>query len=109
LDSVSIRCKITSLDNNILTCDFTGIEDNYFKGGKLIMQQSQARHEFQIISHIQNNIEIILREEFKFNEQAEVTLIPQCDKNYRTCCYSFNNAVNFRGEPAIPEFNVIKN
>jgi hypothetical protein len=26
-----------------------------------------------------------------------------CDKSFRTCCNKFNNAVNFRGEPFIPE------
>lgn len=28
-----------------------------------------------------------------------------CDKKFITCCNKFNNAVNFRGEPFIPEVN----
>ena len=44
-----------------------------------------------------------------FTNHKLITLIPGCDKNYRTCCYSFNNAVNFRGEPVIPDSNIIEN
>ncbi|XVN43247.1 MAG: phage BR0599 family protein [Candidatus Rickettsia vulgarisii] len=31
-----------------------------------------------------------------------------CDKKFITCCNKFNNAVNFRGEPLIPNDDFIK-
>lgn len=37
-----------------------------------------------------------------------VILTAGCDKKFITCCNKFNNAVNFRGEPFIPEHNFLK-
>ncbi|RTK92288.1 MAG: DUF2163 domain-containing protein [Rickettsiales bacterium] len=110
LEDVSIQSQIIEVNNNIITCDFRDIEDGYFKNGKLIINDAQnTAHEYNIISHFRNNIETnITSTSFIFSKQI-VTLIPGCDKNYRTCCYSFHNAVNFRGEPVIPEFNIIEN
>ena len=39
---------------------------------------------------------------------VDKALYPQgtfCDKKFITCCNQFNNAVNFRGEPFIPELS----
>ena len=72
-------------------------------------QDSEEEYKFEIISHSGGNIEVANRTNFNFTPHQEVTLIPSCDKNFRTCCDYFNNAVNFRGEPAIPEYDLIKN
>jgi hypothetical protein len=37
-----------------------------------------------------------------------IYLMSSCDKTFITCCNKFNNAVNFRGEPFIPEKNFLK-
>ena len=37
-----------------------------------------------------------------------VELVAGCDKKFITCCNKFNNAVNFRGEPLIPDEKFIK-
>ncbi|GAB4164472.1 MAG: hypothetical protein Tsb006_4060 [Rickettsiaceae bacterium] len=110
LSEVAVNCRVISVVGNMLKCDFQGASDGYFKGGKLIASdEAGISYEFKILSHSGDNIEINLNDSLSFSEQKEITLIPGCDKNYRTCCYSFNNAVNFRGEPAIPEYNVIEN
>jgi uncharacterized phage protein (TIGR02218 family) len=36
-------------------------------------------------------------------EFDSVELVAKCDKTFESCCKIFNNAVNFRGEPHIPE------
>lgn len=110
LEDVSIKSQIIEVNNNVITCDLMDVEDGYFKNGKLIINNSgNIFHEYNIISHFKNNIEIKILSTFIILPNQIITLIPSCDKNYRTCCYSFHNAVNFRGEPVIPEFNIIEN
>jgi hypothetical protein len=38
----------------------------------------------------------------KYDVGKQLKIIPQCDKKFSTCCNKFNNAVNFRGEPHVP-------
>ena len=110
INDYSVICDLLSSNGKILLCDIQGLEDDYFKGGVLVANdQHQGQYKFKILTHTGNNIEIEMISEFDFSDQKQVKLIPACDKNFRTCCYSFNNAVNFRGEPVIPEYNVIKN
>lgn len=101
--------KIQNVTGNNLTFplqEMSIFEDGYFCDGLLITSNGS---EFKILSHDRNNILIESFSGFDFSAQENVTIIPSCDKSFRTCCYSFNNAVNFRGEPAIPESNIIKN
>jgi uncharacterized phage protein (TIGR02218 family) len=102
----AVTCNILSCEGNIVGCDIINREDGYFTGGKLT--DSNGR-EYRILVHVRRVIEIEISSESNFSVGDQVTLTPTCDKNFRTCCYSFNNAVNFRGEPAIPESNIVKN
>ena len=104
IEDYKVVCNLLQVKANVLTCNIDGFEDGYFKYGYLMV----AEHKFKIISHVGYQIEIE-NNNFDFLGQKRITLIPACDKNFRTCCYSFNNAVNFRGEPVIPEYNFIKN
>jgi uncharacterized phage protein (TIGR02218 family) len=106
IDDYAVNCKLLSYDFNLLTCDIQDVEDGYFKGGKL---RTSDHQEFKILTHNDVYIEIDSTLELDFSGYKIITLVPSCDKNFRTCCYSFNNAVNFRGEPAIPESNIVKN
>jgi uncharacterized phage protein (TIGR02218 family) len=105
IDDYAVNCDLLSYSFNLLTCDIQDVEDGYFKGGKL---RTEDHKEFKILTHNGSYIEIDSALETDFSGYKKVTLVPTCDKNFRTCCYSFNNAVNFRGEPAIPESNIVK-
>lgn len=105
IDDYSLTCDLLNVNANILTCDIKNSENGYFQNGKIIAEEQ----EFKILSHNSNNIELEDTLEIDLSRCKQVTLIPACDKKIRTCCYSFNNAVNFRGEPVIPESNIIKN
>ncbi len=110
IEKYAVKSEIIDVSGNVLKCAFEMIENGYFKNGVLlVVSEENNRYEFKILSHLGNNIEVDLDTEFDFKKHKSVTLIPGCDKNYRTCCYSFNNAVNFRGEPVIPESNIIEN
>lgn len=102
----SVTYELIGAKGNMLNCNIQNIENGYYTGGTLITNDQQ---ELLILAHHNNNIEIESIPECDLHMQEHVTLIPTCDKFFRTCCYSFNNAVNFRGEPAIPESNIVKN
>lgn len=62
----------------------------------------------KIVSHVQNllTLDKIIPENMKHHKNVMVTA--GCDKKFITCCNKFNNAVNFRGEPLIPNDDFIK-
>lgn len=82
-----------------------------FNGGWAVLSgdTSTPNYSTNIISHLGNIIDINLASGIDISLYHKLHLIPTCDKKYRTCCYSFNNKVNFRGEPHIPDINIIKN
>lgn len=105
-DDYMITCNVLSINGSMITCDFEDIASGYFEGGKLI---DANQKEFSILTHIHHSLEVHGSDECAFRAGDQVRLVPTCDKNFRTCCYSFNNAINFRGEPVIPESNIVKN
>lgn len=91
------------------------IDDYYYNNGRcvvgnnsiisanyVIVENSFEKHEMQ-------KIKILGRLSDNFNIGSSVTLFPNCDKTFITCCKKFNNALNFRGEPMIPNFDVLRN
>jgi len=110
IEKYAVKSQVTDISSNVLKCVLEGFDNGYFKNGTLLaVDEENNKYDFKILSHIGKSIEVDLDTEFDFTKHKLVTLIPGCDKNYRTCCYSFNNAVNFRGEPVIPDSNIIEN
>ncbi|MCC8371438.1 MAG: phage BR0599 family protein [Rickettsia endosymbiont of Pseudomimeciton antennatum] len=81
-------------------------ESGYFNYGDAILANGQFYS--KIISHSGNLVILdkLIPDSMKHNKTID--LIVGCDKNFITCCNKFNNAVNFRGEPLIPDDNFIK-
>ncbi|MDR0296739.1 MAG: phage BR0599 family protein [Rickettsia sp.] len=81
-------------------------ENGYFNYGDAILDNGQFYN--KIISHSGNLVILdkLILDSMKHNKTVD--LIVGCDKNFITCCNKFNNAVNFRGEPLIPDDNFIK-
>ena len=44
---------------------------------------------------------------YKLNTGDTFKAITGCDKQFRTCCEKFNNAINFRGEPHLPGIELL--
>lgn len=101
LEFTNQRIKYQSNDTNKIS----------FNKGWAVLSGDNPTPEYStnIISHLGNIIDINITQEIDISLYHNVRLIPTCDKKYRTCCYSFNNKVNFRGEPHIPDINIIKN
>lgn len=86
-------------------------KSGYYTGGIAKLEDGeQIIAEFSIISHVD---EIII-----LNKKVDSSLIsphltlkmsPGCDRKLISCCKKFNNALNFRGEPFVPEFKILEN
>ncbi len=108
INNYKVVCNLLEVNANILMCDnINNFHNEYFRNGRVKINDQ----ELKIIAHNGNKIEIENNKGLKddLSRCKQLTLTPGCDKKFRTCCYSFNNAVNFRGEPDIPESNIIKN
>lgn len=81
-------------------------ENGYFNYGDAVLANGQFYS--KIISHSGNLVILdkLIPDSMKHNKTVDLTV--GCDKNFITCCNKFNNAVNFRGEPLIPDDNFIK-
>lgn len=110
INDFKFEISVISIEGNNLLCqDLSGYESNYFSGGKLHIEQSGKQCEYLIKRHFANQIELLNGNILDTDKANKFYLSPTCDKKIRTCCYSFNNTVNFRGEPDIPEHRIIKN
>ncbi|MDD9335152.1 MAG: phage BR0599 family protein [Rickettsiaceae bacterium] len=84
-------------------------ENGYFNYGDAILNGLiNGRFCSKILSNSENLVILdqLIPDSVKHNKTVQ--LIAGCDKKFTTCCNKFNNAVNFRGEPLIPDDNFIK-
>lgn len=86
----------------------------YFTAGKVILISEQEEELptteiYFIVSHHANKI-VLGKNISPVSQNASVAkILPGCDKKFITCCKKFDNALNFRGEPFVPEFNKLEN
>lgn len=115
LDNYSFQAIINDIVNNIIFIDeIRKFEDNYFKNGILKISNdcnNQYKYlQFNIDSQVKNKVVINCKSKQLGKYIGKIAnLLPNCDKTFKSCCYKFNNRLNFRGEPYIPEDNIIKN
>ena len=77
-------------------------EKNYFKYGIITFTTGENKDQSTEIKQSFNNT-LILTTKFTYslNIGDSFKVTAGCDKDFKTCCNVFNNAVNFRGEPFI--------
>ena len=111
IDDFKVIIEVTSQAGKSIVCDgITEYSNGYFSNGKLVVEYNDGKkEEFLLKGHFANKIELRSEVIFNLEDIREMKLAPTCDKKIRTCCYSFNNTVNFRGEPDVPEYRIIKN
>ncbi|MEY3197361.1 MAG: hypothetical protein RLZZ59_732 [Pseudomonadota bacterium] len=85
------------IEGKVITLENCNKADGAFVGGQLVFNNGKI---YDIKAH---NKKLITLEKY-CDEKApqRVTLTPGCNKKFITCCNIYNNAINFRGEPAIP-------
>ncbi|MFU7503175.1 MAG: phage BR0599 family protein [Candidatus Tisiphia sp.] len=70
--------------------------------------QADVQFYSKILSYSENLITLDKTISDSMKRNKTVLLTVGCDKKFITCCNKFNNAINFRGEPLIPDDNFIK-
>ena len=107
LEDYKINCKIQSIDSNVIILESCDNESGYFTGGKVCFANSSKS--FIIDQHYNNIIRLSCSVPIDLIYSKNINIYPTCDKDFRTCCKNFNNAVNFRGEPFAPTYiNLLK-
>jgi len=98
IDHIVDKNTFTTSDKEI--CDKS---DEYFTNGVVTF----ATKELEIVQF--SNGTFVLLEPIPQNIAVgdEFTVLAGCDKVFRTCCERFNNAINFRGEPHLPNSNIM--
>jgi len=95
--------KVTSIEGNIIVFeDNNNKPDGYYTYGFLYIESLDYKS--RILKHRLNILE--LSDNIKIVSLAgigKIFVTSGCDKQFHTCCNKFNNAINFRGEPFIPE------
>ncbi|MGN7611888.1 DUF2163 domain-containing protein [Magnetococcales bacterium HHB-1] len=123
MEVYSPTCRITfcspecKLDANIFSqsSNVTGVTDQrqfstnlgeasgFFNGGMITWTDgSNAGRKMEIKTHSNGQISLALPMAYTIQAGDSFTAIRGCDKRFETCCNTFNNAINFRGEPEIP-------
>ncbi len=102
----SFNYDISEINDRLFTLASSDKEDGYFNGGEAII--GNVIFKAKIISHFRGIIEVDKSVPEIIRSYSQITLIAGCDKKFITCCNKFHNAVNFRGEPFIPENNFLQ-
>jgi len=100
-------------DDGLVVTNAGNFKDGYFSGARAIIKNNLGKiRELKVKNHNGSYLAINFFEAALDGSIAigdKIKLIPVCDKTHLNCCYYFDNIVNFRGEPYIPEHNIIKN
>jgi uncharacterized phage protein (TIGR02218 family) len=73
-----------------------------YRNAKLKILNDNKEEVLYIRSVIGNKVCLHETNSVALKIDAKIILLPECDKNFRTCCDIFCNALNFRGEPFVP-------
>ena len=79
--------------------------DDWFNGGALILEtgpNAGAIREIKDWTQSSGKIQLFLPHPFDIVPGDKVRIYPGCDKRLETCINTFDNVINFRGEPYVP-------
>lgn len=99
---------ISLLEDNGIVVDKLAFENNYYLYGLIQFITGQNKDLSREIKDVyENTIFLALDLPYKINVGDEFIITSGCDKQFSTCCERYDNAINFRGEPAIPVIDEI--
>lgn len=94
---------INQFEFRTLSTEIVEKDDYYYNDGLIKILDGNNRNQLTEIKMSSKGY-IVLRFKFsyeiKIGDEFEITA--GCDKNFKTCCSKFDNAINFRGEPNLP-------
>ena len=114
------RCKIDTTDytfpgtvedvsnNRIILCSTIGKPASYFKNGIIKFTSGLSKDlKFEVKDNTDKTIEFQLPANYVIEKGDTFEVTAGCDKSIGTCANTFKNALNFRGEPHIPNTSKI--
>lgn len=107
-DFTSSGQVLAVLSNSKIICNVMNKPNNYFDYGRLkFLTGVNINIEIEVKSCIKECIELVLPMSRLCTIGDQFQIIAGCDKAIDTCINKFNNAINFRGEPHIPQIQKI--
>ncbi len=104
VESHTYKAKVLQvLAADEIIIDMLPLAADYFRYGTLITNLHGKDARFEIVGHENSRVLIRGNVENFISVGSEVTLIAGCDRNLSTCIKKFDNAINFRGEPFVPQ------
>jgi len=94
--------EVGSIEHNTLTVNHQKI-DGYFDYGKINFIGSNIY--IPILKQLGKQLLLESSIPPEYLQQEKVKIFPGCDKTINSCYTKFNNTLNFRGEPFVPEFS----
>lgn len=94
------------IDSKTFSCDDISIlekTDGYFEYGVIEFLSGKNFGQKMEVRQFMSGV-FMMADELPYNIEigSNFSVIAGCDKQFKTCCNKFNNAINFRGEPHLP-------
>ncbi len=96
---------IYEIIGNVIIIQNLEKEVGYFDNGEAIFGKNELV--LKILHQSNNSITLAAAVPDEIKHLTQVKIIAGCDKNFQTCCEKFDNAINFRGEPFVPDNNYL--
>ncbi|WDM85625.1 DUF2163 domain-containing protein [Ehrlichia sp. JZT12] len=94
------------ISNQEFECINLSSIDNYYTYGLVtFITGKNSNFTFEIKYHNKSHIKLYNPTPYQISVNDKFSIIAGCDKSFITCSNRFNNSVNFRGEPHIPEIH----
>ncbi|MGN7619074.1 MAG: DUF2163 domain-containing protein [Ehrlichia sp.] len=99
--------SITSIiSNQEFECIHLTNIDNYYTYGLItFITGKNSNFTLEIKSHNKSYIKLYNPLPYEISIDDKFSITAGCNKSFITCCDRFNNSINFRGEPHIPEIH----
>ncbi len=111
INKFSQELQISKIEGNIITCENLNQDNNYFKLGSAIFKVNDTGNllsfKYRINASSRNTIGLAVLPALEVQQAKMVTIIPGCDKEFTTCHQKYDNNINFRGEPFIPDDKIL--
>ena len=106
IENYTFYGEISSIKNETeFICDNEDIknkEKNYFKYGVITFLNGKNKDQStEIKQSFSNTLILATKLTYNLNIGDSFKITAGCDKDFKTCCNIFDNAINFRGEPFI--------
>lgn len=104
LNLIAFEGKVNRVeDEDTFICRALKKEDGYYNYGKLKFSSgANVGFETEVVEHIGHKLTLAAGPHSPIAYGDNFTLYPGCDRNFNTCHKKFQNTLNFRGEPFIP-------